>query len=292
MPVYSQRIAATRSLSDAPLGTVFLPGRVEPDIITDDLLAALPAGAIFLDPRSGFSAADGRWTDRKSGQVFRLGTNPGAAMPVLQQNIQGDQPGLHYQNGTSGCPLVSDADNIWPIGGSYTSVLLFKATGEGAATGGFMCNRRIESSQTGGVQTGASRLGYVVSGSVIALNHQTRTSAGATTANLIQPATGTFTGTMAQMLMTSFDGAADTGEMFRNGVSVRTATGLTRDNEEGHLVIGAAGYIPGEVFNPLRYVHLLGAMFLPGLALHAAGSAQAEIKLAIETYARNKLAIW
>lgn len=60
----------------------------------------------------------------------------------------------------------------------------------------------------------------------------------------------------------------------------------------GHLVVGAAGYIPGTVYNPLRYANLLGLIMVPGLALHQSGSQQTEIRQAIETYARGKLAIW
>ncbi|WP_156429067.1 hypothetical protein [Paracoccus aminovorans] len=291
MPVYSQRIAATRSLSDAPLGTVFLPGRVEPDPLTDNLMAALPDGSVWLDPRSGF--ASGSWTDRKSGEVFALGTNTGAAMPTVVQDAQNGQRGLLFSNGTSGCPLVSASDDIWPIGASYTLVAMIKPTGEASAVGGIAANQRIETSQTGGVQTGASRFGYVVSASVLALNHQTRDSAGATTTNIVQSVTGAAAGTAAQMWMASFDRPGGAAELWLNGaVNRAVASGITRQNEEGHLVVGAAGYIPGTVYNPLRYANLLGLIMVPGLALHQSGSQQTEIRQAIETYARGKLAIW
>lgn len=291
MVQYSQRIAATRSLSDAPLGTIQLPGRIAPDPLSDALLAALPAGSLWLDPAKGYSASDKTWTDRKSGRVLRLGTYANAAMPTLTPAMQNGQPSLLFGGASA---LVSDQGDVWPVGdNSYSMVTLFKQTADNG-NGGFCCNQRVDASETGGVITGKSMMRWQAAGSVLSWYHQTK-SGTTSLGSIAQTITAAAAGTAAQMWVYAFDAAANTACMRKNGEWVRNFSNVTRRVQEGHLVVGASGYVPGTVEQLLTNTHVLGHLLVPGLALNRTGTGNEQhvaVLAAIDAYAQGRLAVW
>jgi hypothetical protein len=292
VPVYSWcPPGVTRALASSAGGTLLRPAGTPPDPLTDALLAALPTGSVWFDPRYGFNPTLHTWTDRKSGIAATLCA--GSAMPTLAGSGINGQAAVVFGSSTAGGAMVCPGGNaLFPLAGDYTAAVVLQSTDNASAkaSGTLLGNARSDASTTSGTITGCSKALYLgVSNSVVALQHQTK--AGATTnAALLQSATGDAeSSTRAQLWVSSYDYAGSAAALYRNGsVNKATQAVATRRNENAQLVL-AGNYDGSAVSNALRNASLGLFVMVPGLAVHKSGSANAALLAALQAYASGKL---
>ncbi|MES3154333.1 hypothetical protein [Sphingomonas faeni] len=271
-----------------PMSSVGAPGGTSRRVsvqnqLEDNVIAALPAGSVWLDVDTLYNTTAQTWTDRKSGIVF---PRISGAMPAKSTGGQNGKAFVQWITDTVFAGPAGTA--IWPTAADFTAVaIMASATPDtSGGNGALLGNGRISTTQSAGVATGGSyALSFNSTNSILAMQEG---SAVATAE--IQTAAGDCAGPNTYLWAMSRAYAENTAAIIRNNTTLKTNTGLTRHNENERLIVGAGGFDGTTYDRKLRNARIYQIMFVRGLALHKSDGAP--LLAAIQAYANAKYALY